>query len=95
MPDSQTRDARASQDEQQRGFYAADVQPLLQSLLATLADLDFEFEQERERLSHSTKDPKLREPLVRKLAERHRERRDPYVRHLTLLQSKMRPARGS
>ena len=95
MNDSQTCDARVRQDELQRPFYSADVQPLFQSLLATLADLDFDFERERERVSNSTKDPKLREPLVRKLTERHRERRDPYVRHLTLLQSKMMPSRDS
>jgi hypothetical protein len=62
-------------------------------LLATLADLDFDFERERERVSSSTKDPKLREPLLRKVEERHRERREPYVRHLTLLQARMMPPR--
>jgi hypothetical protein len=91
--DSETDDTRVGKDEVQSPFYAADVQPLLQSLLATLADLDFDFERERERVSNSTSEPKLREPLLRKLAERHRERRDPYVRHLALLQARMMPIR--
>jgi hypothetical protein len=95
VPDSQTRDARVGQDELQRASYSADLQPLLQSWLAALADLVFDFEQERERVSNSTSDPKLREPPVRKLAERHRERRDPFVRNLALLRSKMMPSRGS
>ena len=93
MLDSQSSDTRLRTDEVQRTFYSADVQPLLQSLLATLADLDFDFEQERERVATSTKDPKLRESLLRKMEERHRERREPYVRHLTVLQARTMPPR--
>ena len=93
MLNSQTSDTRLRTKDVQRTFYSADVQPLLQSLLATLADLDFDFERERERVDASTKDPKLRESSLRKMEERHRERREPYVRHLELLQAKTMPPR--
>jgi hypothetical protein len=90
---SQTSDTRLRTDDVKRTLYSAEVQPLLQSLLATLADLDFDFDRERERVSSSTKDPKLRDSLLRKLGERHRERREPYVRHLALLQARTMPPR--
>ena len=76
-----------------RGSTLPDVQPLLQSLLATLADLDFDYERERERISRSTEDSNLRVRLLRKLADKHRERRDPYIRHLTVLQARITPLR--
>ena len=93
MLNSQTSDTRLRTEEVHRTFYSADVQPLLQSLLATLADLDFDSERERERVGSSTNDPKFRESLLRKIEERHRERREPYVRHLELLQANTMPPR--
>jgi hypothetical protein len=74
-------------------FYSPDEQRIFQSFLATLANLDFDYDRERERIVSSTKDPNLRALLLRKLAERHRERREPYIRHLKLLQSKMMSTR--
>ena len=41
-------------------FYSLDDEVLLQSLLTTLTNLDFAYEQERERVSTSTKDANLR-----------------------------------
>ena len=93
MLDSQASAVRTGDDEARRRIYSPDVQPLLQSLLATLADLDFDYERERERISRSTEDSNLRVRLLRKLADKHRERRDPYIRHLTALQARIMPLR--
>jgi hypothetical protein len=72
-------------------FYALEDEDLLQSLLTTLADLDFAYEQERERVSKSTKDASLRARMLQKLRDQHRERREPYIRHLTVLQELIMP----
>jgi hypothetical protein len=93
MLDAQARAVRTGGDEPFPRIYSPDVQPLLQSLLATLADLDFEYDRERERISSSTEDPNLRVRLLRKLADKHHERRDPYIRHLTALQARIMPLR--
>jgi hypothetical protein len=93
MLDSQASVVRTGDDEARPRIYSPDGQPLLQSLLATLADLDFDYEQERERISSSTEDSNLRVRLLRKLADKHRERRDPYIRHLTVLQARITPLR--
>ena len=93
MLDSQARAVRTGDDEARPRIYAPDIQPLLQSLLATLADLDFDYERERERISSSTEDANLRVQLLRKLADKHRERRDPYIRHLIGLQARIMPLR--
>lgn len=46
---------------------ALGVQPLLQSLRATLANIDREYEQERERFVGRTKDKNLKTRLLEKL----------------------------
>jgi hypothetical protein len=93
MLDSQARAVRTDDDDPFPRIYSPDVQPLLRSLLATLADLDFDYKRERERISRSTEDPNLRVRLLRKLADNHRERRDPYIQHLTAIQARNMPAR--
>jgi hypothetical protein len=87
--------SRSVPETEQQLFYSPDLQRLLQSLLTTLADLDFDYEQERERVETSTKDPALKARLLRKLAERHRARREPYIRHLTILQDRIMPIRST
>ena len=47
----------------------------------------------RERISRLTQDSTLRVRLLRKLADKHRERRDPYIQHLTGLQARIVPLR--
>ena len=69
----------------ERRCYSPDVQLLIQSLLATLADLDFAHERERDRVSSSTKDPSLQAQALRKLELEHQDRREPYIRDLTLI----------
>src|SRR5215211_4550489 len=75
----------------QSRFYSPDAEVLLQSMLTTLADLDFAYEKERERVSSSTQDANLRTRMLQKLRERHRARREPYIRHLSELQQRIMP----
>jgi DNA-binding transcriptional MerR regulator len=75
-------------------IYSPAVQPLLQSLLATLADLDFDYEQQREKLSTTSPDTSVRSRALEKLKNRHRERREPYIQQLTILQKRMMELRA-
>jgi hypothetical protein len=70
-------------------IYSPALQPLLQSLLATLADLDFDYEKEREKLSNASPDTNIKIRALEKLKNRHRERRDPYIQQLAILQKRM------
>jgi hypothetical protein len=70
--------------------YSPDLQPMLQTLLATLADIDFAFESDLESVRNSTTDEPLKQKVIEKLHEHHRERRGPYVRQLEALQERIR-----
>jgi hypothetical protein len=67
-------------------MYSPAVGPLLQSLLATLADIDFAFESDLEVVENSATDEALKRKIIERLREQHRERRDPYVRRIDALQ---------
>jgi hypothetical protein len=69
--------------------YSADIQPLMQTLLAILADLDFAHECELERIAAGPGDLALKEWLRARL-EQHGERRAPYVQQLGRLEARMR-----
>jgi hypothetical protein len=71
-------------------MYSPSLQPLLQSLLATLANIDFEYERERERFSDRTMDMALKARVLEKIKQQHRERREPYVQQLSVLQDRIR-----
>jgi hypothetical protein len=75
-------------------MYSSNIQPLLQSLLSTLADIDFDYELERERLSNSSPDSHLKIKALEKLKARHRDRREPYIQQLTILQQRMMETRA-
>ncbi|MBD2749048.1 hypothetical protein IC232_20375 [Microvirga sp. BT688] len=75
-------------------IYSPAYQPLLQSLLATLADLDFDYEQEREKLSSTSPDATIKDRALEKLKNRHRERREPYIQQLAILQKRMMDLRA-
>jgi hypothetical protein len=75
-------------------IYSPTFQPLLQSLLATLADLDFDYEKEREKLSSTSPDTNIRIRALEKLKNRHRERREPYIQQLAILQKRMMDLRA-
>jgi len=74
--------------------YPSTVQPLLQSLLATLADIDFDYEQERQKLSNNSPDTNLKIRALEKLKTRHYERRQPYIQQLAILQKRMMELRA-
>jgi hypothetical protein len=69
--------------------YPQDLQPLLQSLLSTLTNLDFEYDREREKLSRTITDVNLKIRVLEKLKQKHRERREPYIQQLALLQDRI------
>jgi hypothetical protein len=75
-------------------MYSPTLQPLLQSLLSTLADIDFDYEVEREKVSNTARDTNLKIRALEKLKARHRERREPYIRQLALLQQRMMELRA-
>ena len=70
-------------------MYSPHLQPLLQTLLSALADIDFEYECEREKLDGNPLDLPTKTRLLDKLKARHHERRMPYVRQLAILQKRM------
>ncbi|QRM34378.1 hypothetical protein [Microvirga sp. VF16] len=70
--------------------YPPDLQPLLQSILAALADIDFVHESEVAIVRDSDADEWLKQTVIRRLEERHRERRAPYVRQLAAVEERIR-----
>jgi len=92
MSDNKHHSAKSAQHMAQPRLYSPDLQPLLQSLLATLADIDFEYERERDTISTRTADMNLKIRLLEKLREHHRERREPYIQQLAILQERIRQA---
>ena len=70
--------------------YPPDILPLLQLLLATLADIDCEHESDIETVRNSAADEWLKQATIRKLQERRQQRRAPYVRKLEGLQKHIR-----
>jgi hypothetical protein len=76
-------------------IYSPTFQPLLQALLATLADIDFDYEQEREKLCSNSPNSNIKIRALEKLKARHRERREPYIHQLAILQQRMMDLRAS
>jgi hypothetical protein len=60
----------------------------MRSLLATLANLDFEYEEARKKAT-GTSDINLRIRVLERLKESHRVRREPYIRQLASLHQGM------
>jgi hypothetical protein len=75
-------------------MYSPNLQPLLQNLLSALADIDFDYELEREKLSNAAPDVNLKIKALEKLRARHRERREPYIQQLAVLQQRMTELRA-
>ena len=69
--------------------YSHDILPLLQLLLATLADIDFEHGSDIETVRNSSADEWLKQATIRKLQDRHQKRRAPYARRLESLQKRI------
>jgi hypothetical protein len=64
------------------------VEPLLQSLRATLANMDCEHEAEIAKLGRSTAPASVKSRVLAGINQRHRERREPYAHHLRRLQER-------
>jgi hypothetical protein len=71
-------------------MYPPELLPLLQSLLATVADIDFEHESDVETVKNSSADAWLKQTTIRKLQECHQARRMPYVQQVESLQRRLR-----
>jgi hypothetical protein len=69
--------------------YSPALQPLYQSLLTTLANMDLEHEHDRATLGRSIADEAVRLRALERLRERHRERRTPYLHQLAILQDRI------
>jgi tryptophanyl-tRNA synthetase len=89
MANDKPYSARSAQQETQPRMYSPDLQPLLQSLLGTLADIDFEYERERDNVNGRTMDMSLKIRLLEKLKQHHRERREPYLQQLAILHERI------
>ncbi|MBL0403784.1 hypothetical protein JKG68_07400 [Microvirga aerilata] len=66
--------------------YPSELLPLLQLVLATLADIDFEHQSDIETVRNSSADEWLKKATIRTLEERHQQRRVSYIRQLERLQ---------
>jgi hypothetical protein len=66
----------------------------MQTLLSTLADIDFEYEYEHRKLNCSAGDRALKTIMSQRLEHRHRERRRPYIEELNRLHARMRSVAG-
>jgi len=89
MDDTEFHKNGSNNGAQPSRIYSPTLQPLMQSLLATLADLDFDYEKEREKLDATSPDSSIKIHAIEKLKTRHRERREPYVRQLAILQQRV------
>jgi hypothetical protein len=70
-------------------MYSPSLQPLLQMLLSALADMDFDYECEREKLQKSSLAAAMKTQRLERLRARHHERRTPYIQQLAVLQKRI------
>ena len=70
-------------------LYPWELLPSLQPLLAALTDIDFEHASDVETIRNSSVDEWLKHTVIRRLEERHRQRRAPYVAQLERLEKRM------
>ncbi len=71
-------------------IYSPAVLPMLQSLLATLADLDCACDGDLEAVENSGVPDSIKQEVIRTFKQRHQERRAPYLRKLQALQAQGR-----
>lgn len=89
MNDTELHNNKHSRENYSARMYSPTLQPLLQSLLSTLADIDFAYECEREKISKTSPDINLRIRVLEKLKAQHQARRSPYLQQLAMLQEQM------
>ncbi|WP_201842864.1 hypothetical protein [Microvirga zambiensis] len=78
---------RASQ--QPAGTYSPDILQLAQSLLRSLADIDFGYQKDRETILTSEVNEPFKQRAIATLEKRHQERRAPYLRELDKLERRI------
>jgi hypothetical protein len=71
------------------GFYSSDILPLLQNILAELADLDFAHEKNLDRIRQSAADDSEKSAMIVRLRRQHRDMREPFVHELTTLRERI------
>jgi hypothetical protein len=71
-------------------FYSPELLPLLQELLATIADIDCAHESDIEAVKASDAEEWLKQTVIRRLEEGHRLRRAPVVRRLAAVEERIR-----
>ena len=74
-----------------RQIYDSEVRPLLQLLLTMVADLEWEYERERDQIGATDMDPDLRDTALKELEKRHQDRRDPYLQRLRRIEEQLSP----
>jgi hypothetical protein len=72
------------------GDYLPDLQPVLRSILAALADIDFAHESEVAIVKGRPAEECLKQSVIRRLEERRQERRAPYLRQLEAVEERIR-----
>jgi hypothetical protein len=77
--------------EAARQIYASEVLPLLQLLLTIVADLECDYERERDQIGSTVMDPDLRDKALKELDKTHRERRDPFLQRLRRIEEQLSP----
>lgn len=76
MPIAPGQSSRSAMGSTPR-VYPPEIQPLLQSILAALADIDLVLDSEVAIVRGSDADEWLKQSVIRRLEERHRERPEP------------------
>ncbi len=89
MNDTQLHNTPSGRGAPPARMYSPSLQPLLQSLLSTLADIDYDYESQREKITKNSPDINLRIRILEKLKAQHRERREPYLQQLAILQEQI------
>ncbi len=72
--------------QQPLGTYSPGISPALQSMLRALANIDYEFQKDRETILNSAIDEPLKQRAIATFAKRHHERRAPYLRGIDKLE---------
>jgi hypothetical protein len=77
--------------EAARQIYASEVLPLLRLLLTIVADLECDYERERDQIGSTVLDPDLRDKALKELDKTHQERRDPFLQRLRRIEQQLSP----
>jgi hypothetical protein len=88
MTRSVTLSARSSASADQP-LYPADLEPAIQQTLSILADIETQYEDERDQLERWSGPETVKERLAGQLESRRQQDREPYVQRLAELHQRM------